>query len=99
MAKTDTNVPKKNNAKREIEWAPGMPVGKINYILMLIGIAVLFIGYILLSGGGTDDSSQFSPAIFDTRRLVIAPVTLVAGFAIEFVAIMLKINHKSDNNE
>ena len=60
MAKTDTNVPKKNNAKREIEWAPGMPFGKINYILMLIGIAVLFIGYILLSGGGTDDSSQFN---------------------------------------
>ncbi|MBO4581274.1 MAG: DUF3098 domain-containing protein [Bacteroidales bacterium] len=76
-----------------------MPFGKINYILMLTGIVVLLIGYILLSGGGTDDPSQFSPAIFDTRRLVIAPITLVVGFAIEFIAIMLKFNCHSRTDE
>ncbi len=94
MAKTSTSTVKKNN-KNEVTWAPGMPFNKINYILMIAGIVVLFIGYILLSGGGTDDPSKFSEAIFDTRRLVVAPITLIIGFAIEFFAIMLKFSCKA----
>lgn len=94
MAKTNTSSTKKNN-KNEVIWAPGMPFDKMNYILMIVGIVVLFIGYVLLSGGGTDDPSKFSEAIFDTRRLVVAPITLVVGFAIEFFAIMLKFNCKA----
>ena len=38
---------------------------------MLIGILVLIAGYILLSGGGTDDPTEFSEAIFDTRRMYV----------------------------
>jgi len=61
---------------------------KINYILMGIGVLLLGIGYILLSGGGSEDPNQFSEAIFDTRRLVVAPIMIVAGLAVEIVAIM-----------
>jgi len=60
---------------------------------------VLMLGYILLSGGGTDDPNEFSKAIFDNRRLLYAPVILVIGFAIEFVAIFLKIKPKEENTE
>ena len=100
MAKKTTAQKKKTTTgKQHISWAAGMPFGKFNYILMLVGFVVLFIGYILLSGGGSDDPNVFSEAIFDTRRLVIAPVTLMIGFLIEFAAIMVKINPKENKQE
>lgn len=91
---TTNNKKKTTTEKQGVNWAPGMPFGKINYILMLVGIVLLAIGYILLSGGGTDDPSQFSEAIFDTRRLTVAPIVLTLGFVVEFLAIMLKFNNK-----
>lgn len=68
----------------------GLAFGKINYILMAIGIIVLAVGYILLAGGGSDDPNVFNPAMFDTRRLYIAPILIVLGFVVEIVAIMYK---------
>lgn len=62
--------------------------GKINYILMGVGIVLLALGYILLSGGGSDDPNVFNPAMFDTQRLVVAPILIVLGFLVEIVAIM-----------
>ena len=97
MAKTPTNKKKTVAGKQQVNWAPGMPWSKFNYILMLIGFIVLGIGYILLSGGGSDNPAVFSEAIFDTRRLVIAPITLMTGFLIEFAAIMVKF--KSSNEK
>ena len=64
--------------------------GKVNYILMAAGIIVLAIGYILLAGGGSDDPNVFNPAMFDTRRLYLAPILIVLGFVVEIVAIMYK---------
>ncbi len=64
--------------------------GKVNYILMAAGIIVLAIGYILLAGGGSDDPNVFNPAMFDTRRLYVAPILIVLGFVVEIVAIMYK---------
>ena len=63
--------------------------GPVNYVLMGIGIVVLLIGYILLSGGGSDDPNVFNEAMFDKRRLVAAPLMIVLGFVIEIAAIML----------
>ena len=62
--------------------------GKENYILMFIGFVVLFIGYLLMTGGGSKDPDVFNYDMFNTRRMVIAPLVLLLGFAIEFVAIM-----------
>lgn len=64
--------------------------GKINYILMVVGIVLLALGYILLSGGGSNDPDVFNPAMFDARRLVWAPILIVLGFVVEIVAIMYK---------
>lgn len=63
---------------------------KVNYILMGLGLVVLLVGYILLSGGGSDDPDVFNPAMFDTRRLYVAPILIVLGFVVEIVAIMYK---------
>jgi len=62
--------------------------GKENYILMFIGFVVLFIGYLLMTGGGSKDPDVFNYDMFNIRRMVIAPLVLLLGFAIEFVAIM-----------
>ena len=64
--------------------------GPINYILMVVGIVILAIGYILLSGGGSDDPNTFNPAMFDNRRLVLAPLLIIVGFVVEILAIMYK---------
>jgi len=62
--------------------------GKENYILMLIGFVVLFVGYLLMTGGGSKDPNVFNYDMFNARRMVVAPLVLLLGFVIEFVAIM-----------
>ncbi|MBD5389708.1 MAG: DUF3098 domain-containing protein [Bacteroidales bacterium] len=61
---------------------------KENYILMGVGVLLLILGYVLLSGGGSDDPNVFSEALFNTRRLVVAPLVILAGFIVEIWAIM-----------
>ena len=63
---------------------------KINYILIGIGLVFLSAGFILLSGGGSDDPEVFSPAIFNARRLVIAPILLLIGLILPIFAIMYR---------
>lgn len=68
----------------------GFALPKENYKLMAIGFAIIIIGFILLSGGGSDDPNIFSEDIFSFRRLTVAPVILLIGFAFEIYAIMKK---------
>ncbi len=55
---------------------------------LLIGLIVMVSGYILMSGGGSDDPEVFNYAMFDFRRMVVAPIVIVLGIIIEIVAIM-----------
>ena len=57
---------------------------------MIIGVVVLLLGYILLIGGGSSDPDEFNYALFNARRLVIAPILIVGGLVIEVYAIMKK---------
>ena len=61
---------------------------KENYILMGVGVLLFILGYVLLSGGGSNDPNVFSEALFNTRRLVVAPLVILAGFIVEIWAIM-----------
>ena len=63
---------------------------KINYILIGVGVIFLALGFILLSGGGSDDPEVFNPEIFNKRRLVVAPTLMLIGLIIEIVAIMYR---------
>lgn len=69
---------------------PDMALGMKNYVLMLIGVGVIILGFLLLSGGGSDDPAVFNYDIFSVRRIVIAPLVLLLGFAFEFYAILKK---------
>ena len=66
------------NSKR-----PEFVFNKTNYILMVIGIVLLIIGYILLSGGGSDDPT----------------ILIVLGFIIEIIAIMIKTGTRNNKSE
>ena len=68
----------------------GFAFGKVNYKIMLVGIALLVIGYLLMVGGGADDPKVFSPEIFSFRRITLAPIIVLAGFAAVMFAIMKK---------
>ena len=64
--------------------------GKRNYQLLIAGVIVMAIGFILMSGGGSEDPSVFSDAIFNTQRLTIAPILILTGLVIEIFAILHK---------
>ena len=56
--------------------------------ILLAGLIVMVSGYILMTGGGSDDPEVFNYAMFDFRRLVAAPLVIISGIVIEIVAIM-----------
>lgn len=63
---------------------------KKNYILMLIGIAVIALGFILMAGGGSEDPTVFNEDIYNFKRIRLAPTLVLIGMAIEIYAIMAK---------
>ena len=65
-------------------------LGKENYYLLIIGFVIILIGFILMSGGKSDDPKKFSDAIFSFRRVTLAPVVILFGFIFEIFAIMKK---------
>ena len=73
-----------------------MALGAISIRLMLAGLIVMAAGFILLSGGGSDDPQVFNYAMFDSRRLVAAPIVIVAGIAVIIIAIMGRFKDKEE---
>lgn len=67
-----------------------MPMSRKSVRLLLAGLIVMVAGYVLLAGGGVKDPDVFNYAMFDFRRLVAAPVVIVAGIVVIVVAIMRK---------
>ena len=57
---------------------------------LLVGLVVMVSGYILMTGGGSEDPEVFNYAMFDFRRMVAAPIVIILGIVIEIVAIMGK---------
>lgn len=64
--------------------------------LLLAGLLVMVAGYLLMSGGSSDDPRIFNYAMFDFRRLVAAPIVILAGIIVEVVAIMGGRKNKED---
>ena len=68
--------------------------GKQNYILLIIGVVAIVLGFILMGGPGSTET-HFEPEIFSFRRIKLAPTICFAGFIFVIYAIM----HKSKNKE
>ena len=55
---------------------------KVNYKILLVGLAVIALGFILMSGGGSEDPNVFNKEIFSFRRIRLAPTVVLIGFGI-----------------
>lgn len=75
--------------KRKEQSKTNFVFGKRNYKFMFIGLAFIVIGFILMSGGGSDDPNVFNPEIFNWRRIRLAPTLVLIGFAIQVYAILV----------
>ncbi|AKA34732.1 DUF3098 domain-containing protein [Flagellimonas lutaonensis] len=68
---------------------------KKNYIFLFIGLAFMALGFILMSGGGSDDPNVFNPDIYSFRRIRLAPTLVLIGLGIQIYAILLNPKKKS----
>ena len=75
----------KNNEQK-----PDFLFDKINYKFLFIGIAVISLGFILMSGGGSEDPKIFNEDIFNFRRIRLAPTVVLIGFGITIYSIFKK---------
>jgi len=70
---------------------PNFAFSKENYIWLGVGVVLLFVGYILMSGGGTDNPNEFhADQLFSERRITLAPLTVLAGYIAILYAILKK---------
>jgi len=75
----------KNNEQK-----PDFLFDKVNYKILLIGIAVIAVGFILMSGGGSDDPKIFNEDVFSFKRIRLAPTMVLIGFGITIYSIFKK---------
>ena len=69
----------------------GFVFEKQGYILVLVGIMLIILGFALMSGGGSEDPNYFNAdEIFSFRRITLAPIVVMTGFALEIYAIIRK---------
>ena len=66
---------------------------RINYILLVVGMVIVVIGFILMSGAGSTESA-YNPDIFSARRIKVAPVVCLIGFVSMIYAVMRKPKDK-----
>lgn len=76
-----------------------MPFGKMNYVLMVVGVLVVVMGFILMSGGGEHTATEFDESIYSIRRITVAPIVVILGFIIVGLGIMLRFKRKEANND
>jgi len=70
---------------------------KKNYVIMAIGFAIVIIGFMLMAGGKSEDPNAFNPdEIFSHRRITLAPLMVLIGFAVVGFGIMLKTKTDED---
>lgn len=62
--------------------------GKRTYRIMGVGLALIVLGFVLMTGGGSDDPNVFNPAIYSPLRIRVAPTLVLTGFGVLVVAIL-----------
>ena len=69
--------------------------GKANYVLLAIGMVVVIIGFLLMSGSGSTETA-YDPDIFSARRIKVAPVVCLAGFVSMIYAVVYRPKNKEN---
>lgn len=63
---------------------------KRNYQIIIAGIILIAAGFILMSGGRSDDPQVFNPEIYNFRRIRLAPTLIIIGLALQAYAILYR---------
>lgn len=71
-----------------------MPLTLKNYLLLIVGAVIIVLGFVLMSGGTKATPEEFSYDIFSWRRISLAPILVILGFAFEIYAIMKRFDKK-----
>ena len=71
---------------------------KVNFILLAVGMAIVVIGFLLLTGPGSSDT-VYEPDIFSARRIKVAPVVCLFGFVSMIYAVMRKPKDSGDKSQ
>ena len=66
----------------------GFAIPKKNILYIIAGFAIMVLGYVLMSGGDSDDPNVFNEEMFSVRRITVAPVVILIGIVVEIWAIM-----------
>ncbi|MBT6081520.1 MAG: DUF3098 domain-containing protein [Polaribacter sp.] len=66
--------------------------GKKNYVIMIIGLVFITLGFVLMSGGGSDNPAVFNEEIYNWQRIRLAPTLVIIGLGIEIYAILVNPN-------
>ena len=90
MKKEQNNVPSTDSR---------MALTQRNYVLMLIGFAVSVLGFVLMAGGGSSAPDEFNYEMFNFRRITLAPILVIGGFAFEIYAIMKRFDGNKPKEE
>lgn len=62
---------------------------KVNFILLAVGMLIIILGFILLSGSGSTET-HYDPEVFSFRRIKVAPVVCLVGFVSMIYAVIRK---------
>lgn len=82
MAKSNNKMDRRNFA-----------FDKVNFMLLAVGMVIVIIGFLLMSGGGSTETS-YNPDIFSVRRVKVAPVVCFIGFVSMIYAIVRRPKDK-----
>jgi hypothetical protein len=87
MKKFSVKSKTKSQGEEEVK---GFAIPRENYKFLIIGFAVIILGFILMSGGRADNPNEFNPEVFSFTRITLAPILVLVGFGIEMYGIMRK---------
>ena len=67
--------------------------GRMNVILLAVGMLIVIVGFILMGGDGSTYEA-YNPDIFSARRIKVAPIVCLLGF----VSMIYAVVHKPKDN-
>jgi len=79
----------KDNKSENKEHNTKITLGMENYKFIILGCVIVVLGFILMSGGGTDNPNEFNgEELFSFRRITLAPFFVILGYVIVLYGVM-----------
>ncbi len=67
------------------------PLTRRNYVILLVGFGLVLLGFVLMTGGSSAPG-EFNEEMFSWRRITLAPILVIGGFAVEIYGIMKRFD-------